>query len=274
VGPGDQIGHGNSFLNNVEWAATGGAGTSVPVNAFYNIVLRHLWYTGYNEVTFWTDPQAGITDYEFNFLMYDICPTSNSANCTSNGNFYVAVNPLGSSTMGTVNIFNQTWVPNFSGIGVGGPTSPSGTINWYNNHCIMPGVTTPASCYSVGNTTMNYLTDIMQTPAAATAQGYTASETYAYSPTASNNATVRAGTNEEAFCSALTGSSDLLLQAAGQACQNGTTFACAYNTSTHAVTCPAQAPSPRPSTGKWDIGAYQNTGGALMPPTNVKATAH
>ena len=243
----DGVTHTNGYEFNVEWNAS---------NAVYNNVISNMWLTGICEVTQWMYPGTGLTDYNFNNLQYNI-------GC--NGNYFDAAAPHG-----TVNVFNNTWVVPSSGA-IGGPLT-GGTVNWGNNHCIIPGGTTSTNCYVSQGGTLNYLTDLIQTPTVASGQGYTSTETFAYSP--AGGSTVGAATNEQTYCSNLLGSSDPLLQAAGKACQQDTTFACSYSTSTHSVTCPARTPSPRPSSGNWDVGAYQNTGGAPMPPTNVKAAPH
>jgi hypothetical protein len=266
---GDGVSHGNAVEFNNEWNGT---------NAFYNIVLRHLWQVGANEVTWWTTPAPGNTDYEFNFLMYDICPTSNSSGCTANGNFFDVALGLGQSGIGTVNAFNMTWAPTFSNA-TQGPLA-TGTVNWHNNQCIQPGATSQTNCYSGGPGKINYLTNVIQTPSTATTQGYTASETYAYAPTASGSATVGTGTNEQAFCTTLLGSSDPLLQAAGTACKSGTTYACSYDTTNHTVSCPGVTPVERPATSAWDVGANQYSslqvqapqGQGPQPPTNLRLT--
>ena len=268
---GDGVSHGNGAEFNVEAPSN---------NAFYNLVFRHLWYTGANEVTWWETPNPGFTDYTFNFLIYDVCPASNTSGCGANGNFFDVTNGLGTSSAGTLNAFNMTWVPTFSNA-TGGPTS--GTVNWINNLCIIPGGTSASSCYSGGAGTINYLTNKVQDTSAAAGQGYTSSEIYAYSPTAASNTTVGTGTNEEGLCSALLGSADPLLQAAGAACQSDTTYACNYSTSTHSVSCPARAAATRPASGDWDVGTYQlsgapaQTGPQVQPPqapTNLQATVH
>jgi hypothetical protein len=53
------------------------------------------------------------------------------------------------------------------------------------------------------------------------------------------------------------------------------TDACAYNTSNHTLSCPARTPNSRPTTGAWDVGAYEFVAsGPPDPPTGVSAVAH
>jgi hypothetical protein len=101
----------------------------------------------------------------------------------------------------------------------------------------------------------------------ATTDGYTSSQPFAYSPTSGSSPTVGAGTN-------LTGSNCANINTAAStypdlanaysACLNSTTYGCSYSASGHTVgTCPALTPTARPSTGAWDVGAYEyplNTG--------------
>jgi hypothetical protein len=79
------------------------------------------------------------------------------------------------------------------------------------------------------------------------------------SPTAAGNQTVGAGANNMAYCNTLAGytSEYAIGTEAANACKHGTTVACAYNISTHAMVCPAQTPIVRPTSGAWDAGAYQ-----------------
>jgi hypothetical protein len=97
------------------------------------------------------------------------------------------------------------------------------------------------------------------TNATAASDGYTASESFDYSPTAANSPTVGVGTNEQAYCNALqtAAATDPTLSDAATACRSDTHYACAYDTSNHTVICPARTPNVRPSSGTWDVGAYQ-----------------
>jgi hypothetical protein len=246
---GDRVSHGNGFEFNTEFNGN---------NAVYNNVLRHLWLIGICEVTAWQTPQT--TDYTFNNLVYD-------EPCT--GNIWNLVGPSGGGAGGwTANFFNNTFAVPAGGFA----GAPSGsTVNFYNNHCIIPGTTAGnnGSQCSAYQGTENYLTNLLQTPAAATAQGYTASETFAYSPSSGSAGTVREGTNEQSICTAMSSAG---LSAAATACQSGTGYACAYNTSTHTLTCPAMTPVARPTSGTWDVGAYEYGGtqaSAPNPPTGL-----
>ena len=224
------------------WESVGEPGNAV----IYNNVIRHLETVGAtNGVGFWIDPNVGNTTYFFNNVMYDVG----------------AIQYLGMSNqtigkpIGNTAIFNNTLQLNS---GVGGDiitcqNNAGGTVTDSNNHLI-----TDSKSYIIGgcaNTTSDHA--LKMSNATATADGYTPSQTYVYSPTSASSPTAGAGTNRQSFCSALSGSSDPLLQAAGTACASDTGYACSYNTIDHTVNCPARTMVSRPSSASWDLGAYQ-----------------
>lgn len=100
-----------------------------------------------------------------------------------------------------------------------------------NNHCISnQGIVT----LNITATTYTNTTNLLMSTATATAQGYTSSETYAYSPAASGNGTVGAGTNLES-----TAINQFVTL------QQDTTYGGVRGPNTH------------PPTVAWDVGAYQ-----------------
>jgi hypothetical protein len=158
--------------------------------------------------------------------------------------------------------FNNTIVPKSGGDcfnGHGGTYRP--TVIVANNHCITtnPSIWSPTSNYNV-----RWITNILMSPTTAARQGYTSSETYAFSPAAGTNSTVGAGTN-------LTSS-----WPSGYS-TNDTTYACTEQTIFGVVqsVCPTRTAVARPSSGAWDVGAYAyilNSGGpAPRPPTGLRA---
>jgi hypothetical protein len=250
--------HTNGFEFNSEQPGTS--------NAVYNNVIRNIFVHG-GGVVQWMTPDNGQTDYYFNNVVY---------NQSSNGNYFDVCQPGGgscpSTTSYTVNVFNNTWVLPNSGA-IAGPFSGA-TVNFQNNHCVIPGGGAASNCYKSSGGTLNYLTNVIQTPTTATGQGYSATGTYAYSPK-TGSATVGTGTNEQEFCAALSGSSDTWLQQAGAACAYDTGFACTYVTSSHSVSCPVRTAVARPTKTPWDVGAYQSSGSqveAPLPPTALQAT--
>jgi hypothetical protein len=247
----DAVAHGNGAEFNVEWGG---------VNVVYNNVFRHLWQSGIpcGDVTMWMAPQ--ITDYAFNNMVYDIPCTANYWNI-SNG--------LTGVSGWTANVFNNTFVATAGAFGGPFAGSVSGaTVNFFNNHCILTNGGTVANCSSPHNGlgTENYSTNIVQTPSVAASQGYAPSEGYVYSPDSADGSTVGSGTNVLSYCNDLATAG---LAEAAAACQSDTGYACVYNPLDHTVSCPAKALIVRPSTGPWDIGAYQyNSGGTtdITPP--------
>jgi hypothetical protein len=211
------------------------------VNAYYNNLIRHIGGSAStNGVNFWIGPSAGTTDYFFNNIFYDM---------RSAGNYFNIQNTGG----GTVYAFNSTLQNSANGPVM---DCQGGSLT----HAINMHFITDAGGPFYGNGTCATTTNFWQTNAVANGQGYTANETYAYSPTATGNSTVNAGTNEQtALCGALLTAAvaDPTLSDAAVACQHDASYACTYNTSDHTVTCPARTPVARPSTGAWNVGAYQ-----------------
>jgi hypothetical protein len=245
------------------------AGEGNSTNAFYNNVFRHMsegQIGSAGEVCIWLKPTVGYTDFWFNNVLYD----------PGNTEFFIV--GQNNSNQGTIDFFNNVFQSTGS-TGVVG-CSATGNSDPYvaaNNLYVTDTSAYASDCAGQGTDTTN----LTMTNATATADGYTASETYAYFPPSASSPTVSAGTNEgtvsSAFCSALStaANSDSTLSPAATACLNDTTYACTYNSSSHTVTCPARTIVARPSNGKWDIGAYEDApSGPLQPPTDVQATAH
>lgn len=246
---GDGVTHSNAVEFNTE-------STTSSINLFYNNIDRHLFTGGgcTGEVAVWITPQT--SEYIFNNLEYD-------KDC--NANFF----DLTAGSGWNAYVFNNTWVlPDSGAVNA----NPSGTTAyWYNNHCLVPGGGTASSCYA-GSGTLHYLTNVVQDTTVASGQGYVATETFAYSPTAQGNATVGTGTNEQAYCSALSsaGFSD-----AATACQSDTKYSCTYDTTSRSVSCPARTPVLRPASGPRDVGAFQFSSSqaqAPQPPSGLRAT--
>lgn len=234
-------GHGN-LLESV--------GDASGTNAFYNNIWRYLSQDGTSQVGVWLLPPPGTTDYIFNNLGYKSGPIQymNLGNSGTNVGNYVLFNNTFQTDF-TQNIFNCNYMQ-------------GGTITDSNNHFIgdMSQYSSPCN-----NKTSDHA--ILMSNAAATAAGYTASETYAYSPPASNSSTVGAGTNRQSYCTALStaASSDPTLSDAAAACQFDFKYACTYNSTSHTVTCPARTAVARPSSAAWDVGSYEYAAGGDAP---------
>jgi hypothetical protein len=237
-----------------------------PITAIYNNVFRHIDTVGATgSVILWPYPNPGNTDYVFNNLIYDV------------GN--VQYNDVGNhnQTVGNYVYFNNTFQSNVSQAIFRCELLAGGTLTDVNNHLI-----TEASSYFTVPTCNGRLalslTPLFTNNAGAKASGYTASEPFAFSPSASNSPSVGKGTNEGtqglAFCNTLLASSDPLIQVAGIACTSDTTYACMYDSQNHTVSCPTRNVVARPASA-WDIGAYQSTSaqaGTPNPPTGLRLT--
>jgi len=201
-----------------------------------------LWFNGNGS------PNSGLVNFGFNNVMWGL-----SSNPVDIGNH-------ASGNYGSYYWFNNTVDCSLGGCGGPPPSGPYWTIHENNNHYIPGPLNFSASGGSASPCAAGAgsgCTDLTQTETVANNQGYTSSEAFPYSPasscTASSCGTVQAGTNLASYCSTLSSINSV----AGTACLKGTSMACAYNTSNHTLSCPNDATNPRPSTGAWDIGAYQ-----------------
>jgi len=118
-----------------------------------------------------------------------------------------------------------------------------------NNHCISD----IGLLYNGTSPTTN-TNNLTQSVSTATAQGFTSSETYAYSPQSATSATLGGGANLLSLSS-------------------GNIATLALDSSYGGM----RTPNSRPTSGAWDVGAYQfsssGTSGVPSPPTNVKVVA-
>lgn len=204
---------------------------------------------------------------------------------------------FGSTSAGiTFNMFNNTLEcgPDTSGTLGGGP--PAGTcgawggftgMNLYNTHFITSG--SPIHCGQNGDagacalftdsagTTINAIfTTILGSPAdivtqsqsATNGQGYSYTQTYEFSPTSSSGSTVGVGANKTSLCNAMPDAN------AAAACKRDTTYGVTYNKTNHTAVASTRATNARPSSGNWDVGAYEfsgASGNAPQPPSGLVA---
>ena len=178
---------------------------------------------------------------------------------------------MGSGPWGTYYVFNNTFEcgnDSSTAACIAGPGSQTMTLQVHsqNNHYI---TSTSPACVSQYGQTCTETTDLTESVSTAKGYGYTSSETYAFSPTSSSSPTVGQGTNQSSLCSTIA----VANSAAGTACQSDTTYGVGYNTSNHTVITPQRTTNTRPSTGAWDIGAYEETasGSSPNPPTGLTA---
>jgi hypothetical protein len=272
----------NVFECNTDYGDSGNFAPTFPsttANVFYNNIQQHI----NSNVTWWFCPNA-TAEYWFNDIAYDLIPataqtwdiagTGTYASCTGGG-------PSGESGIGGQFIFNDTIVDGptaFPCHGSGSDLSGGVYRTVVNMHLI--NTTFDAlGCTGVSSTTASGGSNIIMSDATATSQGYTTGSSGTYttnncahstttpcSPTAGTNTTVGAGSNLTAtFCAALaTFTETTLSTTAFSACKYSTTDGCAYNATTHAVSCPAQTTVARPSSGAWDAGAYEYSSGGVV----------
>jgi hypothetical protein len=225
--------HENAFENNTD-PCTG--------LLFYNNVIRHT-VAGVN---IWIAPEAGCTpSYAWNNVTYD----------TMTGNVFDIESAL-TNPGGTAYIYNNT-------VEAGPDSGPAAacfefqgssaiTATLENNHCITSG----GFLSNQSGAAVTQTTNLTQTKSVANGQGYTAAETYGFSPANSNGSTVGTGTNLTASC---TGSLTFCVD---------TTYTDTYSLATHTVGSAVRNTTNRPTSLAWDIGAFQS-GGSSNPPNPV-----
>lgn len=213
----------------------------------YNNIIRHLFGSG--ALTFWVQPKPGTTTYVFNNLFYDT-DAGNVIDLASIADFYSGA--AGTTIMwnNTVECGPDTNPTEVCASGIGAGTT---AVTFQNNHFI----TNSGSYFSTaGSTPVTTHNNVLQTKTTANGQGYTASQTNAFSPTSAGNSTVGAGLAATSLCSA----------SGSTACGSTTAYGVAYNTSDHTVTSPGLATQAWNATP--DVGAYQlSTGGTVATPT-------
>ena len=220
----------------------------------YNNVFTGTTFSG-GVVKLWLDQFATVpvVGYAFNNVIYDNSP----------GNLINQGHGLANTDYSTWNFFNNT-VECGMDSDLGACISDAGAVatshavfNSLNNYWVS-GSSPAVSCtyYTCSETT-----DLLQSLSTANGQGYTSGEAFAFSPTSAAAASVGAGTNEQSLCTTIAG----LNAAAGIACQSDTSYGCGYNQTNHTVSCPARTAIARPTTGAWDVGAYEYTSGGGTP---------
>jgi len=253
-------GDGQSHANGTEFNTESPGVT----NVFYNNVYRHFQAggVGCGNVIVWRTPQ--VMDYAFNNVIYD-----QNASCNNSNYWDLVTSNQGGADGWTDNEFNNTWVLSANGPVNNVTMNGSATVNMSNTLCIAPNGASLSSCMKI-NGSANYVTNVNQSPAAASGQGSTAQELFAYSSTTGATA-LGNGTNQQSYCAALLGSSDPLLQAAGTACQSDTGYACTYNASNNTANCPSRTVIARPPSSAWTVGAYELPTSGPLSPSSLKA---
>lgn len=216
-------------------------------------------------VKLWLDQfgSSNTVGYAFNNVIYNNSP----------GNMINQGHGTAGANVGTWNFFNNTvecgtdtsQIPCVNAAGV--PSNAIAVFNSTNNHWILSG--SPIVCS--GGYSCPQTTDLTQTVSTANGQGYTSAQTYAFSPTSGGDSTVGTGSNIQSICTTING----LDRTAGAACQNSTGYACSYNRTNHAVSCPNETEIVRPASAAWDIGAHlYSTDTPPNPPTGLTAVVN
>lgn len=234
-----------------------------------NIVYNNLYHDAPVGSGAWPmplAPSAGTTDWVFNNICWNV------------GRDCVSIDTQGNFPSYSVYLINNTWIPASGSVCADttdrGAGNSIGSAYVINNHCIT-SVGTQASglCFS-GNSACSTVTQLKTTTNTfmastnATLQGYSSSQQYVYSPTASSNSTVGAGTNESS-----------LAVGSVVALASETTYACSVNQNNQ-VSCPGRTALSRGNSctpvlgvsGCWDTGAHLFAqGNSVAAPTNLQA---
>ena len=244
--------HDNIIQNVVTSFVTTGGGTAHengleinfgPTATIYNNIFRHI---GSGALTVWLAPDSTYTHYFFNNVVYD----------TDVGNVFDLAASIKTTPSGSVVAWNNTMQcgqnSNPNVICVQNINSAITAVTLQNNHFI----TSAGSYWSTNGPTPTLVTNLLQTPTNATSQGYTESQTYAFSPTAAypTNSTPGQGTSATLLCTA---------SGAGAPCGLSTTYGVSYNATNHTVASPGLTANTLNSTP--DIGAYQFGSAASSP---------
>ncbi len=216
------------------------AGTNV---YFYNNMVRH----DFQNVGLWFNVSKTI--YFFNNVLYDMASVG-PQNCV--------LFQSNTASPSAAFVYNNT-VDGSTGCGfnfnvANGPAPAwNGAASFENNHFI--GYTALAGVDTCQTSLTCTITDngreVYQTESVANGQGYTQSNNYA--PTLGTNTTVVAGANLTSSCSIFSADSMLC---------NGTTAGVVEQAGSGGMVAvsPAIPINARPSTGAWDVGAYQFSG--------------
>lgn len=211
---------------------------------FYNNIIRHL---GTGALGLWLAPDTGYTAYAADNIIYD----------TDTTNVLDFAASIKTSPSGTIIFWNNTTEcgpdsnPNVQCIG----QDPALTAVTVQNDHFITSAGAYIGCTTSGCVTPTTIANLKQSKATANGQGYTASQTYAFSPTLVTNSTVGAGTSAASFYSA-----------SGIPAQS-TTYGVNYNATTHTVSTPALTAVNWNATP--DAGAYQYPLGSTTTTTSA-----
>ena len=280
--------HGNLLECNAD---ANGAAINQPrntPNVIYNNIFRHDDPSITSNPDLWVCPNT-MPEYWFNNLLYDldgegwsIAGPAGYSGCPNSGGQYMFNNTLVDLTQPcSLNPINNGTSGRYLTV------SNEHLINAPGDTYISPGCTGRTSTSNIAMSNSTATTQGYTTGSAGTAQPNTCANenTIPCAPGSSSAGTVGTGANHQAYCTTLASyaSEYAIGTEAANACQYGTTDGCVYLTATHTMSCPAQSPAVRPSTGAWDVGANQFGGSSnrgnpgtqtLEPPSNLQATVH
>lgn len=215
---------------------------------FYNNVVANTSFG----LALWIAPNPSYTAYLWNNLIYAVHDTQvidlaasiyDSALCSAGPSGQGYCNKAGSFVLwnNTVECGDDTTLYDSCQSQIGQSFSGATSFNYQNNHFIT--ATTAKGCGASASNCTFASSNVVQTLAQANGQGYNSSEVYPFSPAASNDATVGAG-------------SSLSTQASGavSTLSSDTTLACSDGAG-NVASCPARASKNRTGSS-WDAGAY------------------
>jgi hypothetical protein len=204
-------------------------------------------------------PPAGATSYFFNNVI---------TNGVNSGNNLMCEQSI-SNPGGTCFFFNNTEECGPDSLGAGDACLRVGGLSGTMPTAVETNMQLITSTSPIAQTT-----PLVQSLSVTNLLGLVLGETYSFAPTSASSPTVLAGTNMSSTCATIAA----VNAAAGTACQSDTTYGVVYNSANHQVTGSAKTAVLRPTSGPWDIGAYQFGGASSVtkpnPPTGVSAVAH
>lgn len=269
--------HGNALECNAD--ATGnavGQPANTP-NVYYNNTMRHFdpGFGKGGQVDLWLCPNS-VPEYWFDNLMYDLNPSPGA------GSWDIAGPPTYSvcTNSGGNFMFNNTLVDTQQPCHLGPNNSGGQYLTVMNEHLINSPFDSTASGGCIGGPGNSpSASNVQMSDAAATSQGYTTGKagnsssnncandtTTPCTTLAASNATVQKGSNLQSYCTTLASYTQepAIGTDAANACKNGTSDGCSYNSVSHTMVCssPAWPAVVRPASAAWDTGAYQYSGPA------------
>jgi hypothetical protein len=238
-----QSADGQSHSNGVEFPIAEASSD----NYIYNNVFSNMFIHGDSGVTTWFVPHSGHTDWIWNNIWYNnpggqLALCAASSQCAGGG--------------GGSKWYNNT----IADSGTYGVAYPGAGTHTFTNDL------TVNMAYQ-GNTVQSNVIAISD--GQALKAGFSSGTGYAYQPTASD-----CNGQSSSTCPAGKGTNLTSNWPSGFPTSD-TSYSCTYNTNNHSLSCPARAQIARPTTGAWDVGAFQFSGTqiqAVASPTDLRAT--